>query len=65
LTPSKAALHQAAPFQHSSGTARTEVISPELLFEQLAPMHDSQAAFDLPLGWEALPAFAHRLEKKA
>ena len=57
------ALLEAALLEAFTAAAGTEVVASELFLQQLAVAHDAHTAFDLRLGGEPLPAFAHRLEK--
>jgi hypothetical protein len=63
LAPSKAASLQAAFLESLATTARAEIVATELFLQEFVSMHDADAASYLRLGWESLPAFAHRLEK--
>ena len=63
MAPSKASAFAAALLEALSRTARTEVVPAELLCQFLGAMNDSHATLDERFGWEALPTFAHRLEK--
>jgi len=63
LAPSKASGFAAALLEALSRTARAEIIPAELLTQFLGAMNDPHATLDLRFGREALPTFAHRLEK--
>jgi len=64
LTPSKSPRFEAAVFEQLPRAAGAEVIPPELLFELLVPVDDSDAAFHMGFGRESCAAFVHRFEKK-
>lgn len=54
---------QAALLESLAGTARAQVISSQLLVEQLLAMNDADTPLDLGFRRETSPALAHRLEK--
>ena len=63
MAPSKAAFLQAAFLEAIAAAARAEVVATEFFLQEFVSVHDAHTAFDFRLGWESLPAFAHRLEK--
>ena len=48
-----------------AGTARAEVVAPELLFQQLVAVDYPDTALHLRFGGVSLTSLAHRLEKMA
>jgi hypothetical protein len=54
---------QAAVLESLAGIAGAQVISPELFFQKFVAVDDAYSLLNMRFGREALPAFAHRLEK--
>ena len=63
MLPSKAPSPQAAFLEPLAALAGTEIVAAEFLLQQLVAVDDSQSPFDLRLGRESPPAFAHRLKR--
>ncbi len=55
---------EAASSEYSSTAARTGIVSPELLLEQLVTVDDADAAFDIGFRGEAASTLTHWLESR-
>jgi hypothetical protein len=63
FTPSKAAGCQTTLLEELAGSTRTQIVSAQLLFEQLVAVNHPHAPFDLPFRRESMPPFAHGFER--